>query len=92
MYMKELENKLLEAKFFKCEGVEEEYRQGCCKALDSFIKKYEENRTIEELREHLKDIENKGYYGSYIDGYTSCFKYLIEELEGAKNEQSISEK
>lgn len=86
MYMKELENKLLEAKFFKCEGVEEEYRQGCCNALDSFIKKYEENRTIEELKKHLKDIESNGYCGSYIDGYTSCFKYLIEELEGAKNE------
>lgn len=83
MYMKGLENKLLEAKFFKCEGIEEEYRQGCCKALDSFIKKYVEGWTLEELKIHLKEIENKGYYGSYIDGFTSCFKYLIKEMEGS---------
>jgi len=86
MYIKKLENKLLEAKFFKCEGDEMEYRQGYCSALDSFIKKYEENWSIEKLKAHLKDIEAKGYYGSYIDGFTSCFKYLIKEMEGAKNE------
>lgn len=86
MYMKELENRLLEAKFFKCEGAEMEYRQGYCKALDSFINKHEEGWTLEELKTHLKEIEYKGYYGSYIDGFTSCFKYLINEMEGAKNE------
>ncbi len=84
--MKKLEDRLLEAKFFKCEGTEAEYRQGYCTALDSFLKKYEKNWTIEELKAHLKEIENKGYYGSYIDGFTSCFKYLIKEMEGAKNE------
>jgi len=82
--MKKLEDRLLEAKFFKCEGAETEYRQGYCKALDSFINKHEEGWTLEELKIHLKDIETKGYYGSYIDGFTSCFKYLIEELEGVR--------
>ncbi len=84
MHMKKLEDRLLEAKFFKCEGAETEYRQGYCKALDSFINKHEEGWTLEELKIHLKDIETKGYYGSYIDGFTSCFKYLIEELEGVR--------
>jgi hypothetical protein len=86
MHMKKLEDRLLEAKFFKCEGTEAEYRQGYCKALDSFINKHEEGWTLEELKAHLKEIENKGYYGSYIDGFTSCFKYLIKEMEWEKNE------
>ncbi|WP_315169523.1 hypothetical protein [Metaclostridioides mangenotii] len=83
MHMKKLEDRLLEAKFFKCEGAETEYRQGYCKALDSFIEKYEKTWTLDELKTHLKEIENKGYYGSYIDGFTGCFKYLIKEMEGS---------